>query len=458
MVESKTPSPSFFSNMNLVSGSSRESGSSLRVEFVAGMTTFFTIAYVLIVHPKILATPETGMPFSGVLTATVLLCFFLTLLMGLYAKLPFAVAPGMGVNAFFAATLIVQEKIPWPTALGMVFWSGVLFVLISVTPLRTLLARAIPQHLRMAIAAGMGLFLAFLGFQQAGFLAANPDTLLTWQPMGLKSVLSLFGLVMAVLLLRRKHPLALLFGILGATFLSWCFQLTKIPHSFLSWPDFRSVLFKLDLWGALKWSLVPSIVSLFFTDFFDSLSTFVGVAEASGLKEPDGKPLRLKQGLIVDAFATLFAGLLGTSSGTAYLESMAGIEVGGKTGRTAMVAAFCFLPCLFFAPLFEMVPEYCTAPVLILVGIMMFRSVFQCPLAHWEDILPMGLVIFLMPFTFSITQGILWGFSAHVLLYLLVGRRKELSWAMISMGTLSIFLLLYQHHVLSILRAYFFRV
>lgn len=417
----------------------------LRIEAIAGVTTFFTIAYILIVHPKILATPETGMPFSGVLTATILLCFFLTLLMGLYAKLPFAVAPGMGINAFFASTLIVEQKIPWPTALGMVFWSGILFLLISLTPLRVMLARAIPSHLRMAITAGMGLFLAFLGLQEAGFLASNPETLVTWNPIGPKSLLALVGLIIGVLLLRKKHPLALLAGILGATLIAWLCGFTALPKKIVSLPDFHGVLFKLDVWGALKWSLIPSIVSLFFTDFFDSISTFIGIGHASGLKDQRGEPMGLKRGLIVDAFATLLAGVLGSSSGTAYLESMAGIEVGGKTGLTAIVTALCFLPCLFLAPLFEMIPEYCTASVLILVGIMMFRSSFDFSLRQWEDLLPTCLIIFLIPFTFSITQGILWGFSAHVVLYLFVGRKKDLSWSMISMGTLSLILLLYQH-------------
>lgn len=408
-----------------------------RTEALAGLTTFFTMAYIIVVNPSILSTPGTGMPFEGVLAATVLLCFFMTLLMGLYAKLPFAVAPGMGLNAFFTFSLVLGHKIPWPTALGMVFWSGVLFILASATNVRVLVAEAIPSGLRHATATGIGIFLTFIGLKNAGLVQADPVTLVRAGDLNAQSLLSVAGLVIAVLLLRRRSPFAFLAAIFGVTLGAGLLGHVHLPDSLFSRPDFHSVLFKLDILGALKPALMPAIVSIFLTDLFDSLSTFVGVSQATGLVDAQGRPRRLKEGLLVDAFATLSGGLLGTSPGTAYIESAAGIEVGGRTGLTAVFAAFCFLPCLFLAPIAGMVPVYATAPVLILVGALLFRSVTALNLSAAEDVVPAFLTIVLIPLTFSITRGILWGFVTHAILYALAGRRRELSPMMIALAVVS---------------------
>lgn len=210
-------------------------------------------------------------------------------------------------------------------------------------------------------------------------------------------------------------------------------------------PDFSSVLFKLDIMGALKLALLPTVISIMFTDLFDSISTFIGVSHAAGLLDENGDPKNLKEGLIVDSFATFGAGLLGTSSGTAYIESSAGIEMGGRTGLTAVVAAFCFLPFLFLAPLAGMVPEYATAPVLIVIGALMFRSVGHLKIEKLEDLIPAFLTIILIPLTFSITQGILWGFVSHVLLYVMAGRKKEVRPTMYAIGLISVGLLVLEH-------------
>jgi AGZA family xanthine/uracil permease-like MFS transporter len=418
---------------------------SLRTEAIAGITTFFTMAYIIVVNPSMLATEGTGMAFSGVLTATVLLCFVMTLFMGLYAKLPFAVAPGMGLNAFFTFTIILTQKVWWQVALGIVFWAGVLFLLISVTPIRETIAKAIPTNLRIGTAAGIGIFLTFIGLKNAGLIASDPITFVKLGTLGVPALLTILATGISVWLLTRKSAFAFLAGIFLATLLGWAFGLVATPASFFSAPDFQTVFLKLDVLGALKLSLLPSIIAILFTDLFDSISTFIGVAHASNLLDENGQPRNLKQGLVVDSFATLGAGLAGTSAGTAYIESMAGIDMGGRTGLTSVFTALCFLPCLFLAPLAGMVPAYATASVLILVGASMFKSVGQISFSRIEEGLPAFLTIILIPLTFSITQGILWGFISHVGLYLMVGRRREIDPVMYVLAWVSVGLLLLEH-------------
>ena len=417
----------------------------LKREALAGLTTFFTMAYIVVVNPAILSSPGTGMPFSGVLTATVLLSFLMTALMGAYARLPFAVAPGMGLNAFFAYSIILGRGVPWPTALGVVFWAGALFVLISITPVRVKLAEAIPDGLRTASAAGIGLFLAFIGLKNAGIVVPDPATLVRLGVLDRKAFLALAGGALTIALMRRKSAFAFLAGIFGVTAAAWVLGLIETPPSAFSRPDFSSVFFKLDIWGALKLSLLPAIISILFTDLFDSISTFVGVAHATGLVDEKGRPLRLKEGLIVDAFATMGAGLVGTSSGTAFIESASGIEMGGRTGWTAFFCALAFLPCFFLGPVAGMVPAYATAPVLIIVGALMFRSVSRIDFSRIEDAVPAFLTIALIPLTFSITQGILWGFVSHAALYALCGRRREVSAGTWLTAALSAGLLILDH-------------
>jgi len=412
-------------------------------DLAGGITTFFTMAYIVVVNPGILSTSGTGIPFSGALTATVLIAFSMTLLMGLYARLPFAVAPGMGLNAFFAYTIVLQNQVPWQTGLGMVFWAGVLFLLVSATPIREHVAMAIPPGLRVAAAGGIGLLLTFIGFRNAGLIAADPVTLVRIGTLDHRAAFLLLGIVIAVVLLRRHNPFAFLAAIFAITGAAWMLGYETPPDRLTSAPDFSSVFLKLDVVDALRWSLLPAIVAILFTDLFDSLSTFIGVASAAGLTEPDGRPLNLRRGLIVDACATFGAGLAGTSSGTAFVESIAGIRVGARTGRASVVTALCFLPCLFIAPLAAAVPTYATAAVLVLVGLAMFQMVGTLDFRTIEDSLPAFVTIVLIPLTLSITQGILWGFILHALLYALAGRHRELTptlWVLsaISVGLLAL--------------------
>ena len=422
----------------------------LRTELIAGITTFFTMAYIVIVNPQVLsADGKTGMAFSGVLTATVLVCFTMTLLMGLYAKLPFAVAPGMGINAFFTYTIILGKGVPWPTALGIIFWAGVLFLLISATPVRESIAKAIPKELRIAAAAGIGIFLTFIGLKNAGFIVADPLTLVKLGSLGRPALLTIAGTAIATFLMTRKSPFAFLSTIVLITIVAWALGMITAPPSPVSLPDFRSVFLKLDIFGALKLALSPAIIAVMFTDLFDSISTFIGVSHAAGLLDKDGHPRNLRQGLIVDSLATLGAGLAGSSSGTAYIESVAGISMGGRTGLTSVFTALCFLPCFFIAPLAGMVPPYATAAVLILVGATMFRGVGQISFAKIEEGVPAFLTLILIPLTFSITQGILWGFISHVGLYLMAGRRRDIHPVMYALAVVSVGLLVLERVKLS---------
>lgn len=419
--------------------------SRLRTEIVAGLTTFFTMAYIVVVNPSILSTPGTGITFSGALTGTVLLCFLMSLLMGLYAKLPYAVAPGMGVNAFFTFSIILGNQVPWQAALGIVFWSGVLFFLCSVTPIRVSIAQAIPKSLRHATAAGIGLFITFIGLKNAGLVVADTATLVKLGSLDHTSALVFLGMMIMVVFMKRKNPFAFLFGIVFVTVAALLIGDIQAPESYVSLPDFKTTLFQLDLWGALKLAYLPSIISIFFTDFFDSISTFIGCSYMGGLTDEKGEPKNLKEGLIVDSLATLGAGLLGTSSGTAYVESSAGIEAGGRTGVTAVVVALCFLPFLFLGPLAGMIPAYATAPVLILVGSLMFKSIAGLKFDSVEEYVPAFLTIALIPLTFSITQGLLWGFITHVLLFVIAGRRKEISGVLWGVAAISLALLVLEH-------------
>jgi AGZA family xanthine/uracil permease-like MFS transporter len=417
----------------------------IRTEAVAGLTTFLTMAYIVVVNPTILSTQGTGISFTGALTATVLVCFTMTLLMGLYAKLPFAVAPGMGLNAFFTYSIILGQQVPWQTALGIVFWAGVLFLVVSATPLRVAIALAIPKNLRLGAAAGIGIFLTFIGLKNAGFIVSDPVTFVKFGTLGLPGLVTLAGILLTVFLMKRKSSLAFLAGIAFVTVMAWLHHWIDTPTNLLSMPDFKSVFFKLDLWGALKLSLLPAIISIMFTDLFDSLSTFMGVSQATGLLDEEGNPKNLNKGLVVDSFATLGAGLFGSSPGTAYIESAAGIEMGGRTGWTSVFTALCFLPCLFIAPIAGMVPPSATAVVLLLVGAFMFRSVRDMAFDELEDVLPAFLTMILIPLTFSITQGILWGFISHTALYLLAGRYKEIKPMMYALAVISTGLVWLEH-------------
>ncbi|MCF0054893.1 NCS2 family permease [Dyadobacter sp. CY356] len=412
----------------------KKQNTTLSTEILAGLSSFLATAYIIVVNPSILS--QTGMPFSAVLTATILVSFFSSLMMGLYANNPILVAPGMGLNAFFTFTAVMTDKLSWQVALGTVFWSGVFFLLLSVFNLRSYIVKAIPKPLRYAIASGIGLFITLIGFANAKFIVANPATMVGLGPLNASTLTFIAGLLITVILLIKKVKGSILIGILLTSLLAWpigrwwggtaaIITVTDI----IAKPDF-SLLFQLDIVNSLKWSLAPIILAFVFTDMFDSLSTFVGLAEAANLLDENGEPRNIQKSLIVDAFSTTIAGLTGSSPGTAYIESAVGIEQGGKTGLTAVVGAILFLPFLFLSPLISAVPAIATAPALVLVGVFMMKPVVKINWDQLHEAFPAFLAMVLIPFTYSITQGIIWGFLSWTALHIATGRAKEISLAL----------------------------
>jgi adenine/guanine/hypoxanthine permease len=415
-----------------------KNSTTVRTEILAGITTFLSAMYIIVVNPAILS--KTGMPFSAVLTATVIVCAFCTLMMGLYAKNPILVAPGMGLNAFFTYSVVLGMDVRWEVALGSVFWAGVVFLILSVFNIRTYIVKAIPKQLRYAVAAGIGLFIALIGFANAKFIVANPATMVGLAKLDPILVTFLVGLVITSLLVIRRVKGALIIGIVATTILAipvgrfWGnaaainFGTATLVtwNGLFAWPDF-SLLLKLDLLSSLQFAIWPVTFAFLFTDMFDSLSTFVAVAEAGDMIDATGEPRNIKQSLIVDAVATTLAGLVGSSAGTAYIESATGIEEGGRTGLTAVTAGLLFIPFMFVSPLLSIVPSIATAPALVLVGVFMMKPVLKINWSALDDAIPAFLALVLIPFTYSITQGIIWGFLSWTAIKLALGKKNEVS-------------------------------
>ena len=399
-------------------------------EIIGGITTFLAAMYIIVVNPTILS--QAGMPFNGVLTATILVSAFSSIAMGVYAKNPILVAPGMGLNAFFTYSVVLGMGIPWQTALGAVFISGIIFILLSVFNIRTMIVEAIPRQIRYGVAVGIGLFITLIGFINAKFIVPNPATVLGFAGLNSLTVILIIGLLFTAILVAKEVKGALILGIFFTSLLAygegrlWDGETLVHWKGIMAMPDF-GFLFQMDLVHAFSLSLWPVIFAFLFTDMFDSLSTFVGVAEASGLLDENGEPLRIKESLIVDGFATLIAGLLGSSPGTSYIESAAGIREGGRTGLTAIVAGLLFLPFMFFSPLLDMIPQIATAPALILVGVFMSKPVTKINWNRFDDAFPAFLTIILIPATYSITQGIIWGFISWTVVKFFMGKRDEIT-------------------------------
>jgi len=360
-------------------------------------------------------------------------------------KNPIIVAPGMGLNAFFTFTAVLGMKVPWTIALGAVFWAGILFLILSVFNIRTYIVQAIPRPLRYAIAAGIGLFITLIGFANAKFIIANPSTIVGISKLTPALLTFLAGLLLTAVLVIRQVKGGILIGILFTTLLAyplgrwWALDAAPLItyKGLFAAPDF-SLLFKLDLVHSLQWSVVPVIFAFVFTDMFDSLSTFVGLAEAANLLDENGEPKNVKRALLTDAVSTTLAGLVGSSPGTAYIESAVGIEAGGRTGLTAVTGALLFLPFLFLAPLLSVVPAIATSPALVLVGVFMIKPVVKINWLQLDDAIPAFLAMVLIPFTYSITQGIIWGFLSWTVIKLAVGKRNEVSMALVIIDVFAI--------------------
>lgn len=421
-----------------------ENGTNLKTEILAGLTTFVTMAYIIIVNPLTLVGPKdapTGMDFGAVLMATCFAAATATLVMGLLANYPFALAPGMGLNAFFTYGLVGAMGLPWQVALGAVFISGCVAVIVTLTKIRETIIRAIPMHLKAAVGAGIGLFIAFIGFKNAGIIVDNPATFVALGNMGDPHVLlAVFGLILTGVLLVRRVTGSILLGILITTvvglfvpagdgkmltnFVPGAFGIIDKP------PSIAPGFFKLDIVGALKWSLFAPIFSLFFVDLFDTIGTFVGVASRTGMIDEQGNLKRGNKALLADSLGTIIGSLFGTSNTTTYVESAAGVNAGGRTGMTAVVVAICFLLSTFLSPIVLAVPAVATAPALIIVGVLMCSVLKEI---DWSDVLtaiPAFLTVILMPLTFSIATGLACGFITYVILSILSGKAKDVHWFM----------------------------
>lgn len=434
-----------------------QNGTTVRTEIIAGISSFLATMYIIVVNPAILS--QSGMAFGGVLTATILLSFFCSLMMGLYAKNPLVVAPGMGLNAFFTFTVVKGMGVAWQTALGAVFWAGIIFLILSVFNIRTYIVKAIPKPLRYAISSGIGLFITLIGLTNAKFIVGNPATLIGIGSLKDPIILTfLLGLVLTAILVTKRITGGIVIGIIVTTLAAvpvgrWWGDASVInfgQKTLVNWngllaaPDF-SLLFQLDLVGALSLSLFPVIFAFAFTDLFDSLSTFVGVAEAADLYDTNGDPRNIKQSLLTDAIATAAAGLLGTSPGTAYIESAVGIEQGGRTGLTALMAGVLFLPFMFLSPLLSVVPSIATAPALVIVGAFMMKPVTKIDWSRMDEAIPCLLALVLIPFSYSITQGIIFGFLSWTILKVVTGQSREVSFTLWLIDIFALISLIWGH-------------
>lgn len=423
-------------------------GTSIRVEILAGITTFMTMAYIIIVNPMILG--DAGIPLAGALFATVLVAGLSSIFMGMYANLPLALAPGMGLNAFFSYTLVLGMGLSWQTALAAVFVSGVIFVLLSLPGfnIREKIVRAVPNGVRIGVAAGIGLFLALIGLVNAGIVISYPATVVAFGGLTPAFWLFLFGLVVAATLLIRKVPGALLISIVLTSLvayvvqsLGWVEGLVFVPQGIVALPSLSAFL-QLDIVGLFTASIIAPVFALLFTDMFDSISTFMGVTKVAGLVDEDGHPKNAGKALLVDGASTAMSGLFGSSPGTAYIESAAGVEQGGRSGLTAVVAGLLFLPFMFFSPLLGFIPAVATAPVLVLVGLFMMSTLKDVNWTDYENIVPAFVALIAIPFTYSITEGIVFGFITYVFIKVLNGKVRDVGLTLWIIFALSIVLLL----------------
>lgn len=403
-------------------------GTTVRTELVAGVTTFMTMAYILAVNPAILG--DAGMDRAALFTATALSATLATLFMALVAKLPFALAPGMGINAFFAYTVVIGMGHSWQTALTAVFLEGVLFVLLTALNVRELIINAIPLTLRHALSAGIGLFIAFIGLQNSGVITDSPSVLVALGNVKSPTVLiALGGLVLTAALLVRRVKGALLFGMLAATVIGIPLGVTRMPPGNLVSlpPSLAPVFFKFDFKSVLSGDILVVLFTFLFVDMFDTVGTLVGVCDKAEMLDEKGNIPRVKQALFADAFGTLFGAVLGTSPVTTYVESAAGVAEGGKSGLTSLTVAGMFLLSLFLAPVFMMVPAAATAPALMIVGFFMMSPFQKIRFDDVSEALPAFVTLIMLPLTYSIADGIVFGMLSYVLVKLLAGKVRDVA-------------------------------
>jgi AGZA family xanthine/uracil permease-like MFS transporter len=403
-----------------------ENKTTVQTEIAAGVATFLTMAYIIFVNPSILA--EAGVPFSGALFATCIAAAVGSLMMGLVANYPFALAPGMGLNAYFTYTVVKLMGHDWRVALGAVFISGVVFLILTLARIRTVIVDAVPMTMKTASAAGIGLFIAFIGLKNAGVIVSSPATFVTLGHItGRPALLALGGLVVTGALMARGYRGAIVIGILGVTAAAVLMGLTRAPVKLVEFPDVHSTFLQLDVRGALKLGLLNVIFVFLFVDLFDTIGSLMGLGRQAGYLTREGTMPRAGRALLADAVATIAGALFGTSTVVTYIESATGVSEGGRTGLTPVTVAALFLIAVFFSPLAMAIPPIATAPALILVGALMMSAVTSIP---WDDLteaVPAFITILAMPLTFSIANGLAIGFILYPLMKLLSGRGREAS-------------------------------
>ena len=409
-------------------------------EIIAGITTFLTMAYIVFVNPVMLSA--TGMEKGALITATCLSAAIGTGLTGLWVNAPFAMAPGMGLNAFFTYTVVLGQGATWQEALGVVFLSGIVFVILTVTGVRKALIEAIPVEMRLAVGAGIGLFIAFLGMQTMGLIVANPATLVGLGQFTKPVILGVIGFTVMAFLEVKRMKGGILLGIVVTTILGIIMGEISIPSAVVAMPpSIMPVAFKLDILGALRPALLGSIFSFVFVDLFDSLGTLLACANEARLIDENGKVEKIDKILEVDAASTMIGSMLGTSTVTTFVESASGIAAGGRTGLTSVTTAVMFILTLFFSPIIGVVPGFATAPALIIVGVFMFKNLLDINLRDLETAIPCFLTIIMMPLTYSISIGIAFGFISYVAIKIFVGKAgtvKPILWVVAAFSFLEV--------------------
>ena len=405
----------------------KENGTNVKSEIIAGITTFMTMAYILAVNPSVLSA--TGMDKGAVFTATVVSSIVATLIMGLLANLPFALAPGMGLNAFFAYTVVLGMGYSWQTALTAVFIEGIIFLILTIFNVREAIVNSIPLNMKRAISVGIGLFIAFIGLQNSKIIINNDATLISLGDITSGSpLLAIIGLLITSLLLAYNVKGAILIGILLTTLIGIPMGITQLsPYASFAPPSLEPVAFKLDFANIFQPNMFIVLFTFLFVDMFDTVGTLVGVCTKANMLTKGGEVPRCKQALFADAVGTIFGACMGTSTVTTYVESASGIAEGGKTGLTAVVVAILFTISLFLSHIFLSIPSAATAPALIIVGLFMMTPILEIDLTDYTEAIPSFVCIIFMPFAYSIAEGITFGILAFTLLKLLTGRTKEIT-------------------------------
>jgi len=426
----------------------KANGTNVRTEVLAGVTTFMTMAYIVVVNPAILG--EAGMPVAAVAAATCLAAGFGSILMGLIANYPLALAPGMGLNAYFTYTVVKGMGVSWEVALGCVFLSGVAFLILTLVGVRQMIVAAIPKPLFSAVAAGVGLFIAFIGLKEAGIIVANPATTVALGDLTTPTAaVAIMGLILIAVLQAWRVKGAILIGILLATAAGWALGLAKIAPATSSLAELTATAFKMDVAGAfhlqggMGLALLEIIFVFLFVDLFDNVGTLVAVTKKAGLQAPDGSIPRLNRILLADSAATMVGAAAGTSTVVSYIESASGVTAGGRTGLTAVVVGILFLVTLFFAPLVQAIPAAATAPALILVGALMIGSLVDVDWADPTVAIPAFLTLITIPLTFSIANGLAFGITSYAVLRLLTGKITKADWLLLILAGLFVLRFVY---------------